>query len=465
MSKPSSPARFARPLFVALLSLSVTGPLQADVANRTTNPLPAFPGAEGFGASATGGRGGRVIKVTTLRPNGPGSLQAALDARGPRIVVFDVSGVIDADLYIRHGNLTIAGQTAPGGGVTIRGRLYAEYRYGIDNLVIRHIRVRPRAFSRSEGNPSQYDGIQLSRCKHVMLDHVSVSFGVDETIDLYEAQHVTVQWSTIEQSATYDKHNYGLLSGPDGGSISVHHNLFAHHLNRNPAIATGPADVINNVAYNVRHGFIHHNPAKGPFRIIGNYYKRGPDSKLFPFYFDDENRGASGTLRYFLSDNHVDDPGNFVGRVDNPWARPPIHPSFQNPGLPIAYRAASDFQFKGIRKHGPYIPVTIESAARALQSVLSRAGAWPRDRVTATSVRETMERSGTWGARVPDNLFEGLHSSPPPLDTDNDGIPDDWESAAGLNPQDASDLHKRMPSGYAAIEQYLNEVAQEIVGR
>ena len=107
----------------------------------------AFPGAEGFGAAATGGRGGPVLKVTNLNTSGAGSLKAALDTTGPRIVVFAVSGVIDSDIYIPHGNLTIAGQTAPGGGITIRGRLYSNYSTGIDNIIIRHVRVRPRAYT------------------------------------------------------------------------------------------------------------------------------------------------------------------------------------------------------------------------------------------------------------------------------------------------------------------------------
>ena len=461
--RPVSMTFLAVSTLAGYIQLPAPTSVLADLSAVSPHTLPAFPGAEGFGAKATGGRGGRVIKVTNLNPSGAGSLQAALNIREPRIIVFDVSGVIDGDQYIRHGDVTIAGQTAPGGGITIRGRLYAEYRYGINNLVIRHLRVRPRAFSRSEGAPSQYDAIQLSRCRNIMLDHVSASFGVDETIDLYEARDVTVQWSTIEQSSTYDKHNYGLLNGPDGGRISVHHNLFAHNLNRNPAIATGPAEIINNVVYNVRHGFVHHNPATGPFMITGNYYKQGPDNQLIPFYFDDERSGASKTLRYFLQDNYIDDPGDYVGSVDNPWSQPPAHPSFRTLALPSSYRASTPFLFA--RDHATHLQVSVESAKSAFQRVIALAGAWPRDETTNRSIKETLARTGSWGARVPGDLFQGLKATTPPPDKDGDGMPDSWELAEGLNPADPGDQHKIMPSGYPAIEHYLNERADQVVGR
>ncbi|MCP4448705.1 MAG: pectate lyase precursor, partial [Myxococcales bacterium] len=149
----------------------------------------AFPGAQGFGALATGGRGGRVVKVTTLNASGPGSFGAAIDLDEPRIIVFEVSGAIEADFEIPYGDVTIAGQTAPGGGITIQGRLFGAYPEG--------------------------------------------------------------------------EHNYGLINGPDGQRVSLHHNLFAHHKNRSPAIANGPAEIRNNIMFNVRHGFIHHNPASG----------------------------------------------------------------------------------------------------------------------------------------------------------------------------------------------------------
>ncbi len=422
---------------------------------------PAFPGAEGMAGAITGGRGGQVIKVTTLDATGPGSLQAALDEPGPRIVVFAVSGVIEADpIVIPTGDVTIAGESAPGGGITIDGRLVAAYEYGTDNIIVRHVRVRP---TRPEGPGEQFDAMQFSRASRVLLDHVSASFAVDETIDLFESNHVTVQWSTIESSDTAGhhperEHNYGLIQGPDGGRASIHHNLFAHHKNRCPALATGPSEVRNNVVYNVRHGFVHHNPAAGAFAITGNSYIDGDDGTLFPFFLDDESGGADPGLRYFFADNFIDDPGIFTGIVDNPWA----HPSYGDLGLPESYRAEAEPE---LEPGSPdWLPVTQHGSAEALPLVLACAGAWPRDVVTLRSVAETMERGGTWGSRVPVDLMEGLTPTPPPSDRDDDGIPDLWEVDHGLNPDDASDVLVELETGYSAIESYLQERAAQLVG-
>ncbi len=430
--------------------------------------MPSFPGAEGFGAAASGGRGGQVIKVTNLNASGAGSLQAALNAPGPRIVVFDVSGVIDASLLtIPHGDLTIAGQTAPGAGITIRGRLYAAYDGSVQNIIIRHLRVRPPAFPGGEG--AQYDGMQFSLASILIFDHISVAFGVDETFDLYESDQVTVQWSTIEESATQGhpegEHNYGLIQGPDGYEISLHHNLFAHHKNRTPAVSNGPAEVVNNVSYNVRHGFVHHNDSSGPIRIIGNTYRSGPSAKLFPFYFDYDSPGHN--LGYYLKDNFVDDDGVFTGVVDNPWEKPAKHPTFDyleqaEDGSSGQFRLDSDFSMREMTK-SPHTPVAIHSAQEGYELVLNLAGAFPRDAITKRDVQETRDRTGTWGARIPADLMAGLSATTAPADGDGDGMPDAWETTNSLDPADGSDHNKVMPSGYTAIEDYINERAEELV--
>jgi len=425
--------------------------------NLRGGDIPAFPGAEGFGARASGGRGGRLIKVTNLKSGGPGSLQAAVNEEGPRIIVFDVSGAIESDITIRHGDVTIAGQTAPGGGITIKGRLSTRYDYGIDNIIVRHLRVRP-LFDGSAGD--QFDGIQFSRSQLIMLDHISVSFGVDETIDLYEAKDVTLQWSTIESSATSGHpegmHNYGLINGPDGRRVSVHHNLFAHHKNRCPGIANGPSEVRNNVAYNVRHAFVHHNPASGPFNIIGNYYRAGSDDMLIPFWFDDEDDFAAKDLTYYLHDNFVDDPaGSCQGVVENPWRE-----CKQDLYAKEKQRAQAEIDFRGRGRF--HVPVTTQSATDAYPLVLKRAGVFPRDVVARRSVQETRDRSGSWGARVPPNLMVGLTPAAAPADGDGDGMADDWERAHGLDAADGSDHKRTMRSGYSAVEEYINELADRL---
>ena len=207
---------------------------------RASDGLWAFPGAEGFGAISVGGRGGQVIKVTNLGARGPGSLQAACSAEGPRIVVFNVSGVIPGNVVIEHGRISIMGQTAPGAGVTIEGMLSTRYNspQAIDDVVVRFLRVRPTCARGSGG-----DAIQFSQARRVILDHVSCSWACDETVDIYNARDVTVQCCSIEESVVAGhpegRHNYGLISGPRGERVSIHHNLFAHHARRCPAIANG----------------------------------------------------------------------------------------------------------------------------------------------------------------------------------------------------------------------------------
>ncbi|WP_437285227.1 pectate lyase family protein [Sorangium sp. So ce406] len=421
--------------------------------------LPAFPGAEGFGAVATGGRGGRVIKVTNLRTSGAGSLQAALDATGPRTIVFDVSGVIEGDVTVRNGDVTIAGQTAPGAGITVRGRLISRYSDKVNNVIVRFLRVRP-VFDGSDG--AQFDGAQFSLNSKLILDHVSIAWGVDETLDLYEADDVTIQWSTIESSATTGHpegaHNYGLINGPDGHRITIHHNLFAHHKARCPAVANGPADIRNNVAYNVRHGFVHHNQASGQFNIVGNAYIKGPSDQLIPFYFD----GSAGAgLKYFLADNTIDDPGKFTGVVDNPWQRPYLHPSFSRLNKPESHRATTQFNFA--RDVPGYTPVTTHRAQDAQRLVLAKAGALPHDVVTRGVLANVARRDGAWGARTVRNLMEGLTPGTAPTDADRDGMADAWEREHGLNPSNAGDHTRVMPSGYTAIEEYINELAGALI--
>lgn len=447
-------------LFVGACAGSITNPGgsggEGGEGGSREEGVRAFPGAQGFGALATGGRGGRVVKVTTLDATGPGSFQEAIGMNEPRIIVFEVSGVIRGDFEIPYGNVTIAGQTAPGAGITIEGRLSGAYERGVDNMIIRHLRVRP-VYDGSSGE--QFDSIQFSRNARLIFDHVSASFGVDETVDLYEARDVTVQWSTIESSATQGhpegEHNYGLINGPDGRRISLHHNLFAHHKNRAPAIANGPAELVNNVMFNVRHGFIHHNPASGQFNITGNYFKKGASSDLIPFYFDDEDDFAAEDLTYFLADNYIDDPGGSCsGVINNPWTE-----CSYDLNAPPDRRVDDKFEIRGEWHQR----IASESSTDAYESVLAGAGAFPRDVVTRRSIDETRNRTGAWGSYDLSDPLDGLTVTAAPADEDDDGIADEWEAAHGLSAIDASDNQTTMPSGYPAIEEYINELADELV--
>lgn len=420
--------------------------------------LPAFPGAEGFGAVASGGRGGRVLKVTTLSARGPGSLNAAVQAKGPRIVVFDVSGVIEGDVTITEPNLTLAGQTAPGAGITIEGILATKYRVEppADNLIIRFLRVRPQR----PGEPSHGgDAFQLTNVDRLIIDHCSCSWGNDENVDLSNSRNLTVQWCSIEESdpTGHTKgagHNFGMIMGYDGKNATVHHNLFAHHSKRAPLCGLEVLDHRNNVIYNMLLPFIFHPPRMNrsrpdePFRvnIVANYFKEGPNveqhmkDRAFERLFwkpEHATLHARGNVCTWLGGE-----ARLAGEtiVDTPWPAPVVE---------------------------------TESAHEAYESVLEKAGCFPRDAVTLRTMDEVRRGTGDWKRREPKGGFmEGLEPGTPPLDTDDDGMPDAWERDHNLDPDDPSDAVTRVPGGastndrhmgYTWIEFYINELADRLI--
>ena len=406
----------------------------------------AFPGAQGYGADITGGRGGQVIHVTNLNAAGPGSLQAALSNSGPRIIVFDVSGVITADeIIIEHVDFTLAGETAPGGGITLNARLNSAYLdFSVTNFVIRHIRIRPTNLSGNQG-----DAIRIANNSDFILDHISTSWGSDETIDAYQSHDFTIQWSTIEESATYaghpdgDFHNYGFINGPDGRNVSLHHNLFAHHSHRTPAIANGISEIINNVSYNFKRGFNHHNPADtAGFNFIGNYYKAGPDENDPIVILIDDEDDSSGPY-YYMEDLF------YNGVASDPWDLVDFWPASISPA---PSQAGSRINTPGIT-----IPITTHACTVAYDLVLGQAGAWPRDTVTLRTIGEVTNGTGSWGRSVPTDLMEGLNPTAALTDSDNDGMPDEWETARGLNPSVAEDTGDDDGDGYTNIEEYLHD--------
>ncbi|MHC4181075.1 MAG: pectate lyase family protein, partial [Planctomycetota bacterium] len=444
---------------LALLAAAATAACAADV-------RPAFPGAEGFGAGSMGGRGGQVIKVTNLHARGPGSLQAACRAEGPRIVVFDVSGVIRGDVVITEPFITIAGQTAPGAGITIEGLLRSDLRDWdkpvttrpqVHDVVVRFLRVRS-----PPGRGEQGDCIQFSSVDNAVVDHLSLSWAEDETIDLWaRSTNISVQWCTLEESSLTGQldhtgqggggHFYGLIAGARSNRISVHHCLFAHHENRNPCFGSGPADFRNNVVYDFRAGLVHHGNYRGTagFNIIGNYYKGGPstagfhpgDPHVYPWCFE-------GRIPYYLRDNYV----HGVGMIQNPWAESHKLPAW-----------ARYYANKGTRQETetPVPPVRTHSPGEALRLVLARGGCFPRDAVTRRTIEEVTHGTGSFGRHQPAHLMQGLQPGRRPEDKDDDGMPDAWEKSHGLDADNGSDHRKLMKSGYTAIEEYCNELAAE----
>lgn len=438
--------------------------------------VPAFPGAEGWGAASRGGRGGRVIQVTNLNGSGPGSLAEACAAEGPRIVVFTVSGVIRGDIRVTHPYLTIAGQTAPGAGITVEG-IISSYDHGVHDIVLRHLRVRRRRGTGSGGDCIQLGGRgpQKTGTYNIVLDHLSVSWGNDENIDLYHAHDVTIQWCLVEESDDqgHDKgaHNYGMISAAeDSGAISVHHNLWAHHARRVPCLAPyregAASDFCNNVIYNCRGGYVddgHGARAQSPVNLFKNYYRRGPatEARLYPY-------ALSPSMSYYVRDNFFED----WGKQDHPrhWKA-----ANQPGGVPRWIQFNNNGQ--EIDRPAPTPPIATVDAEAAFEQVLAKAGCWPRDRVSRRTALEVQSRQGAWGRNAPlepsDEWFmEGLTAGVAPADSDRDGMPDAWESSHGLAANEPADAMSIVPAGkspsdrhqgYTYVEYYLNELADGLV--
>ncbi|QEF97738.1 hypothetical protein Mal15_17820 [Stieleria maiorica] len=448
----------------------------AGVAAVDASQLRAFPGAEGWGSVSVGGRGGRVIKVTNLNANGPGSLAEACGARGPRIVVFEVSGVIRGDIRIKEPYITIAGQTAPGAGITIEG-IVSSYDHGVHDVIIRHLRVRRKRDLGAGGDCIQLGGLgpSGSGTYNIVLDHLSLSWGNDEVIDLYHSHHVTVQWCSIEESDdqghSKGAHNYGIIStAEDSGAVSLHHNLWAHQSRRVPCLApyrkSAAGDFCNNVIYNCRGGYSddgHGARAGSPVNLHKNYYRRGPETqdRLYPF-------ALSPHMAYYVRDNYFEDWG-YQGHPRH-WrwgsgpAGVPRWIQFNNNGLEVDSPAETP-------------PIDLVDAKTALDQVLAKAGCWPRDRTTLKTINEVKTQTGRWGRDAPpapddDWFLKGLTPTQSPVDTDDDGMPDSWERTHGLDPNNAADAGRIVAAGdspgdrhrgYPYLEFYLNELADRLV--
>lgn len=437
--------------------------------------LKAFPGAEGWGAASRGGRGGRVIKVTNLNASGPGSLAEACSAEGPRIVVFEVSGVIRGNIRITNPYITIAGQTAPGAGITVEG-VISSYNYGVHDIIIRQLRVRRRRDIGAGGDCIQLGGRgpTNSGTYNIILDHLSLSWGNDEIIDLYHAHDVTVQWCTIEESDdqghSKGAHNYGLISAAeDNGAVSVHHNLWAHHARRVPCMApyreNAASEFCNNVIYNCRGGYVddgHGVRAKSPVNLHKNYYRRGPqtEGRMYPY-------ALSPNMTYYVRDNYFEDWG---------YQSHPRH--WKSASQPGGVPRWIQFNNNGDEIDAPAKTPDIElvDAEAAFELILAKAGCWPRDRMTKRTVHEVTTKTGNWGRNAPlepsDEWFlEGLMPTKARADTDGDGLPDAWETTHGLDSGDPADAAKIVATGessndrhlgYSYIEFYVNELADNL---
>ncbi len=452
--------------------------------------IPAFPGAEGGGAFTPGGRGGQVYVVTTLEdydPNSqppiPGSLRAAAMAEGKRIIVFGVSGWITLKtiLDIENPYVTLAGQTAPGEGVGIRGETT---HVNTHDVVIRYLRFRRGPAPRDALNPrGDYDALGGRNCVgNTIYDHLSTSWGLDETLSIYRHMYqpkdgskerklptvnLTIQWTIISEGLNPNNHAFGATWG--GRNTSFHHNLFACNTGRNPSIGMGfDFNFVNNVVFNWRHRTADggDNSSRGNF--INNYYKPGPACNPGPIHYrivkPQGQRFPQGAPppaepmlgKWYVVGNIVE--GNERVTADN-WAG-----GVQFDGDPNQEQIERNIAACRVNHPLPMAPLTIQPAKEAYGRILAGAGASlpRRDAVDKRIVEEVRTGKVTFdnGIITDPNQVGGwpvLASGPAPADADADGMPDDWEKAHGLNPNDASDAAEDKDNdGYTNIEEYLN---------
>ncbi|MFM9279488.1 pectate lyase family protein [Paenibacillus jiagnxiensis] len=425
-----------------VISLSLfPSPLPAATAGY--DALPAFPGAEGFGYAAEGGRGGEVYHVTSYGLTGPGTFHDALTTAGttPRTIVFDVYGELTIpQIVLRNkANITIAGQTAGGDGVTIRGN---NIRFiNCSDIVIRYMRFRLGVQS------FQDDAMYFEDCRNVIIDHSSFSWGTDEVLSIKskdydnpKSANITVQWSMISE---------GLLTHSMGGliemnTISMHHNLYAHNNDRNPK-TKGQIDFVNNIVYNwgsypyVAGG---ESGTKGYGNVVGNYFIAGLNSANPQYAIVRGNENYS----LFLENNIIDSNKN--GKLDGTDTGADMMEK-ERPSLLVPER----FE---------YPPVHTQDPEAAYEYVLNYSGASiHRDAVDRRVLDNVRDQTGAIIGHENDaGGFPQLAQGIGPLDTDLDGMPDEWERARGLNPNDPEDRNGDInEDGYTNLEDYLNELA------
>ncbi len=455
-------------------------------ASAPAGPLAAFPGAEGFGASATGGRGGSVIYVTNLNAAGPGSLQWAIDQPGARYILFKVSGVIDTQIHLTNGNVTIAGQTSPG-GITIRGLVTDESPYQdqavqapadfAENWILQHIRIRPGLDGPSD------DGLRLRYTRNGIVDHVSIGNATDEAIEISYSNNITVQNTLLAETVGGHSFYGGILmnySNPAYGfgldNVSLHHNVFNRIEGRLPegsreSLAAANSymnlELSNNLYWDPRFMIelgqstgVVTDGAGDPYPIywnlnaVNNYFQT---ASSFPYsMFDDLILRRSG--------NHLFVSGNKMNLY-------PARSDYQlfyccNDYGSVTDPSASAGLAQKLLTRNPFPAITYTPTDQLRSVLLNTAGAWPRDpmdtRLMRSVATSTIASAALNTNPANDALLPAYTGSAPaaPADTDSDGMPDNWETARGLNPNVANtNAHTLSSAGYTDLDVYLSELS------
>jgi hypothetical protein len=438
--------------FALLVGLAALASVAAPASFAQTGPI-AFPGAEGAGQFALGGRGGAVLRVTNLNDSGPGSLRAAVEADGPRTVVFDIGGTIRlaSPLRIREPRITIAGQTAPGGGITLRGQPLI---VSADDVVVRYIRSRL-----GDEDGVEADAVTIDRGQRIILDHISASWSVDETLSIGSRDRViddvTVQWSIISESLNLSAHSKGdhgygsLIRAGRGAEITFHHNLWASHRARMPRpgnYLTPDQDpegarfaFVNNVFYNWGGERAGYNADDDPatvstYAFVANAYRRGPDS-TGGVIFKEESALAHAWFEANSVDGVVsDNPLTFVAGGDRDGYSLAARPEWALPAATSAAVAeAAVFEGAG--------------ASHARDAVDLRVIASAQD--SSGRIIDSQDQVGGWPVLAPGT---------PWVDGDGDGMPDDWERANGHDPVVADGSTDRDRDGFTNLETWLNDL-------
>ncbi len=446
-----------------------------------TEAIPAFPGAEGGGAYTKGGRGGAVIEVTNLNADGAGSFREACLTEGARTIVFRVGGTIDLGgqkIILEntggqnYDNLTIAGQTAPGGGIQIKN---GTLNMSINDVIIRYVRFRTGSIDNNPTNltasaPDRYD-----RRRNYIFDHVSAFWGVNKTIVLGGfTDNVTIQWSIVAEGlhrslytlpeswepyqivdgVKYWEHSRGLMVHEISRNVSMHHNLLYNFYKRNPLVQSSDADVVNNVIVNKQYQ-TYVQPFKGQVRanFIGNYYRSYVHIRPPIRVYDYDLGWDSVSTCYYQGNYDVHFRPNLADPETNIRI---LHLTADTAGDGHISDRATPFVFNGI-------PITSQDVHTAYSNVLTNVGAsLPSRDATDTRVVNFVQSGGAPSAFVNNPSEVGgwstIANGTPPVDTDHDGMPDSWENSNGLNPNDSSDRNGTNLSGegYTNLEVYLN---------
>ena len=485
-----------RLLTLGALALMLGAAANGDAQAQPKEKQLAFPGAEGFGRYTTGGRGGAVYRVTTLEDTGEeGSFRWACEQKGPRTIIFDVAGTIylKSELRLRNGDVTIAGQSAPGQGICI-----ADYPFqiGASNVIIRYMRFRcgNRHVDKHEG-----DGLGGMDLHDVIIDHCSVSWSVDECLSVYGSKNLTVQWCIAAQSmvnAGHSKGNHGYGGNWGGSGASYHHNLMIHHTSRTPRLGPRPStqtdermDMRNNVIYNWGGNGCYGGEGMN-VNIVNNYYKPGPATEKRNATIQRRIAGIGIRTSEYTGHNtanpnewdkmwhvwgkfYVD--GNVNSKYDDVtndnWTYGMYNQITNGSGVDYTYTQETKDTMR-IDKPIDFVAVTTHSAEDAFQKVLDYAGcrrlSTTRDALDLILVEDAKNGTATYTGSNCDPGFINsqddcggwpvLTAANAPADLDNDGISDQWEDFNGLDPSDPTDGNKVGEDGYTNLERYLNSL-------